>query len=299
MKNSILITGGSSYLGANLAAFLSPHYKIITTKHSTQPPLIPDVETIYMDLLDPKKIITVVKDTCPQTIIHTAALTNQNFCKKNPGIAQKINVTGTKYLAESAERINARFIYLSTDSVFNGLTGNYSEKEIPRPINVYGQTKFDGEQIVRSTSQNHLILRIALLYGWSLTTSKCFVENLIESLSKGETVRPFLDEYRNPLHVLNLCEIIEEFLIQDHITGTFNTSGYQRINRYKQALLLAGIFGFDRNLIKPISTDDIQIFKDKRSKDCSMNTTKLQSVIKTKIWSVEDGLKQMFETWKN
>ena len=299
INKTILITGGSSYLGANLAAFLASKCNIITTVHSSPALVTPGINTISMDLLDPKEILTVVEQTNPHTIIHAAAITNQNFCKENPGLAQKVNATGTKYLAKSAKRINARFIYLSSDSVFDGLKGNYSEKEIPSPINVYGWTKLDGEQIVRATSQNHLILRIALLYGWSLTTSKCFVENLIESLSKGETVRPFLDEYRNPLHVLNLCEIIEELIIQDHITGTFNISGPLRVNRYEQTLLLADIFGFDRSLIEPISIDDIQIFKDNRPKDCSLNTEKLRSVIKTRIWTLEEGFKQMFETWKN
>ena len=202
---------------------------------------------------------------------------------------------GTNNLAKAAKEVGARFIYLSTDSVFDGNGQYYKETDKATPINVYGQTKLEGEKVVSGLLCDYVILRLALLYGWSLTSSTSFTEDLFNELSDGKTINAFTDEHRNPLHVLNLCEIIEEIIQNKSITGLFHVAGPQRVNRYEQALKVAEIFNLDQTNIHPITTNE-NALSYPRPKDCSLNTEKLRSVISTKIWSLEEGLRQMRDT---
>ena len=228
-------------------------------------------------------------------ILHTAANTNLRHCEENPEAARQLNVEGTRNLVEAAKEISTRFIYLSTDSVFNGNGQYYKETDKATPINVYGESKLEGEKEVTALLSDVVILRLALLYGWSLTKSTSFTEDLTNELSDGKTINAFTDEYRNPLHVLNLCEIIEEIIQNQSIHGLFHVAGPQRVNRYEQALKVADIFGLDPTNIHPITTDEIALTYP-RPKDCSFNTEKLRSIINTRIWSLEEGLAQMRDT---
>jgi len=299
IKFSLLIIGGSSFLGAHLLQRLSRLYQVhVTSFRNSIPTGIWHLASgINLDITDKREANTIVNSINPAVIIHTAANTNLHDCEENPATAQALNVGGTKNLATAAKEVGARFIYLSTDSVFDGSQGFYSEADQPQPINVYGQTKLEGEKVVSTHLSDYVILRIALLYGWSLTASTSFTEDIVYNLSKGKTINAFTDEYRNPLHVLNLCEIIEEIIQTKTIKGLLHLAGSQRVNRYEQALKVAEIFGLDKSLISPITTDEIKSLTYKRPKDCSMNTEKLRSVITTPIWTLEEGLMQMYHTW--
>ena len=319
----ILLTGGSGFLGAHLAKRLSQSYQVhVTLFHSPLPTIDeryeirdagsenPRLETgirypasgirhlasaINLDITNQQDVSTTVNNLLPSLIIHTAANTNLRDCEEHPEAAWQLNVTGTRNLAKAAKEINARFIYLSTDSVFDG-TGQFcKETDQPNPVNAYGHTKLEGEKVVAHLLSNYVILRLALLYGWSLTKSTSFTEDLINELSAGKTINAFTDEYRNPLHVLNLCEIIEEIIQNKSIRGLYHAAGPQRVNRYEQALKVAEIFHLHSGLISPITTAEIKTLNYNRPKDCSLNTEKLRSVINTRIWSLEEGLGEMRE----
>ena len=298
MTQKILLTGGSGFLGAHLTKRLSQSYQVYVTRYRS--PLSSgirhQVSTIHLDITNPLEVKTTVGRIQPALIIHTAANTNLRDCEENPTSAWELNVDGTNNLVQAAKKIGARFIYLSTDSVFNGKRGFYRETDLPEPINVYGVTKLEGEKIVAAQLTNVVILRLALLYGWSLTKSTSFTEDSVNDLSAGKKINAFTDEYRNPLHVLNLCEIIGEIIENNTIQGLFHAAGPDRVNRYEQTLRIAEIFNFDQSLISPITTSEIKTLTYKRPKDCSLNTEKLRSVIKTKIWSLEEGLKEMRDT---
>ena len=323
MTEKILLTGGSGFLGAHLTKLLQRSFKVHVTFHHS--PLLSidtrygirdseskkrnqasgiknpasgiwhPVSGIHLDITNPFEVKTTVSRIQPALILHAAANTNLRHCEENPETAWKLNVEGTRNLAVAAKEVGARFIYLSTDSVFDGNGQYYKETDKANPINVYGQTKLEGEKVISGFLSDYVILRLALLYGWSLTSSTSFTEDLINELSDGKTINAFTDEYRNPLHVLNLCEIIEEIIQNKSINGLFHVAGPQRVNRYEQALKVAEIFELDQTQIHPITTDEIALTYP-RPKDCSLNTEKLLSVINTKIWTLEEGLRQMLDT---
>lgn len=289
---SLLITGGSGFLGANLALMASFYWKTYVTYHSSP---IRDKRlgvALHLDIKNRDEVEKIVYKISPKVIIHAAAITNSDFCVEHQKLAWEVNVNGTKNIVSAAKLVKARLIYISTDLVFKGDKGLYSEEDIPAPLCYYGKTKLEGEKIVSSLSSNYCIARTSLIYGWSLNSSKCFVEIMIDNLNNGREVRVFMDEYRTPIYVKNLCEILIELAKREDLQGLYHICGSQRLSRFELGLKLSKIFDFNKDLIIPISVDDFS-FKDKRPKDCSMRNDKAKSVLKTKFWSVEEGLKNM------
>lgn len=289
---SILITGGSGLLGSNLALMTSSSWKTYITYHSFPIRNRKSSVALHLDITNRNEVERVVYEISPKIIIHTAAITNSDFCAEHQKIAWEVNVTGTENIVLAAEQIKARLIYISTDLVFKGDKSFYSEEDLPNPLCYYGKTKLEGEKIVSSLSSNYCIARTSLIYGWSINSSNCFTEIIIDRLNNENEIRLFVDEYRTPIYIKNLCEILLELANRHELQGIYHICGSQRLNRFEFGLKLSEIFSFSKELIIPISVNEFP-FKDERPKDCSMKNEKAMSVLKTKCWSVEEGLKDM------
>jgi dTDP-4-dehydrorhamnose reductase len=290
--DSLLITGGSGFLGANLALMVSSYWKTYATYHHS-PFCNKNLGiALHLDIKNRDEVKRIVSEISPKIIIHTAAITNSDFCAEHREEAQEVNVKGTNNITLAAEHVGARLIYISTDLVFKGDKRFYSEEDIPNPLCYYGKTKLEGEKIVASLSSNYCIARTSLIYGWSINSSKCFTEIMIGNLNNGKEARLFVDEYRTPIYIKNLCEILSELAKREDLQGIYHLCSSQRLSRFEFGLTISEIFGFNKKLFIPVSVDNFS-FKDKRPKDCSMKNEKSMRDLKTKIWSIEEGVKDM------
>ena len=129
----------------------------------------------------------------------------------------------------------------------------YVETDIPNPINYYGKTKLDAENIILSKSTKNVVLRPAVIYGWHKRSR--FTNWIIESLSNGTLVDPHVDQYNTPTLVDDLAKSII-LIIEKEISGLFHSTGKTCVNRYELAHIIAEIFGFDKKLIKPVTSDE-------------------------------------------
>lgn len=288
---SILVTGGSGFFGTHLAIKASLYWKTYVL-YNSNPIFLHGIECIKADITNKDEVIRIVQKISPDVIIHSAALINLIFCENNQEIVWRTNVLGTANIAMAAELTGAKIIYISTDQVFNGNLGNYSEVDRPDPKSYYGKTKLEGENIVASTNSNYCIARLSLLYGWSLNKSKCFSELIIGYLKEGKKIDLFTDEYRTPIYINNACEIICDLAKGEYSNEIYHISGSQRINRYEFGLLLADIFNLKKDLIIPVAMNGISQYKD-RPRDCSLNNKKVLMAFKSKLLSLEVGLKNM------
>ena len=192
----------------------------------------------------------------------------------------------------TARQINARFIYLSTDLVFKGDKANYTEEDTIQPICYYGETKALGEKTIENLLSNYVIIRTSFLFGVSVQTYPSFTEIMIDRLSKGQSVRLFTDEYRNPIHVNNLCEIVIEFAQRDDLQGLYHVCGPERLSRFEFGKRVAITLGFDETLIEPTFAKDIPS-KDIRPKDCSMDNTKAGKALRSRFWTLQQSLSEI------
>ena len=281
-------------MGGNLASMASFNWKTYITYYSSKVGQFSSIDTVYLDITNKDEVEKIILRISPKVIIHTAAVNDFNFCADHRELAWKINVDGTRNIALAAEQVNAKLIYISTDLVFEGDIGLYSENDCPNPLCHYGKTKLEGEKIVSSINSDYCIARTALLYGWSKNSSKCFTEIMIDNLKKGKELRLFTDEFRSPLHVNNLCQILLELAKRDDSNGLYHIGGSQRMSRFLFGLTLADIFGLKRDLIIPTTVDNF-LFKDKRPKDCSMKNEKILNFLNIKPPDIIDGLSEIKE----
>lgn len=245
-----------------------------------------------MDIRKKEEVEKVILGISPQVIVNTASISDINQCEEKKALAWEVNYSGTKHIVDTSKKIDAMLIYISTDLVFDGTKGNYSERETPRPLSQYGKSKLAAENYIKSYSSRYCIIRPSLIYGWSLNSSETFVEKILKSLQHGNSYKGFVDEYRNPIYVKNLCKIILTLAKRLKFNELFHICGPERLSRYDIALRTCNVFGLDPTGVIP-STSSEYPFAEIRPKDCSMDISKIKSVIIEKIADFNEGLYEM------
>ena len=240
----------------------------------------------------PENIIEVFNSIKPEIVIHAGALSNVDKCEENKELAWKINVEGTRYIAELSRKHNAFIIHVSTDYVFSGNKGMYTESDRTNPINYYGKTKLEAEKIVQNLIPECCIARPSVIYGSEPAAGKInFALWVLNKLRKGEQLRIITDQIISPTYNTNLADMILE-IAQKRLTGIYHLSGASPLNRYDFACLLAETFNLDKNLIKPATSEEMN-WKAQRPKNTSLNVEKASRVLNKKPQKIEDALNQL------
>ena len=290
--SQILISGGSGFLGWNLARYAAKDYDVFLTYRKHQININGCEPPYYVDLRNEHVVEELLDDIHPEVIIHTAALANADACEQRRPVAHAINVNGTRHLVERAEEIGARFVYISTDMVFDGDSGNYREEQRPKPVNYYGETKLLGEKVVREVSSNYLIVRTALMYGHGNEANGCFSDWLYKGLHGQKPISLFTDQYRTPLYVQDGARAIFEAIEHPVKNEIFHLGGGERLTRYDFGKTFCEIWGFDEQHLHPVQMKEIQTVA-KRGYDCSLNSDKIQKILSFQLSDVRSGLQQM------
>jgi len=198
----ILITGSNGLLGQKIVKILSKRGTefLATSNGKNRNQDCPEEAYREMDITNQSQITEVFSSYKPTHIIHTAALTNVDYCELNPDECQEVNVHATQKLWEEAQKINAHFQLLSTDFIFDGLTGNYKETDEPSAVSIYGQSKVDAEKIlINSKNTNWSIARTIIVYGTANNLSRTnIVLWSIDALTKGDPMKIINDQFRMP-----------------------------------------------------------------------------------------------------
>ena len=258
VRNRILITGSNGMLGQRAVQFYSSKENIELLATSVEEKSVVDsVEYISSDIKNRDSIKEVIHDYYPDFIVHTAAFTNVDLSEKLREDAWKINVKGVEYIAEAARAIDAHIIHISTDYIFDGKDGPYSENALPNPVGYYGRTKLASENALRISGTFFTILRTNVLYGIAPNSRPDFVRWVINSLNEKENIRIVKDQINNPTFIDDLIQGINK-IIEFRKTGTYNIGGKEFLSRYDFTLRIADFFNLGKNLITPITTDELK-----------------------------------------
>ncbi len=263
----ILITGAGGLLGAHLIALLSRGHRVAgTDRHpwwGDQPAtLIPG------ELADPSFLEELIRKTQPDCLIHCAAITDVDLCERDPALAAAMNADVTRRLVRAVSP-GCRFVYISTDGLFQGDKPMVTEEEPPRPRTVYGKSKGQGEREVRLAGKQHLIIRTNF-YGWSSGRKKTFGEWLYEGLRAGTPITLFEDFFFTPIYVSDLAENLA-VLIEGGHQGIFHLGGRDRLSKYQFGKMLAEEAGFSLDSVRVGSLDRAD-FMVARPKDMSLDS---------------------------
>jgi len=287
----VLITGSSGFLGQHLLK-IAPGNTHLTAQyfHNNPGDEIGNIRLFQADFT--KAPWELVQKMRPDIIIHTAAMAEIDECESYPAQARKMNITVTSQLADLAELLGCRFIFISSDVVFDGKRGGYNEEDQPHPINVYAETKTAAEQYILQNNSRAVIIRPALFYGPSFNARPSFTEVMLQRLRNGQKVNTFIDQYRSPISVRDLAHAIWELVDHDYC-GLLHVGGPQRLNRHEMGITLCELFKLDVSLLVPVRSSDIPL-KALRPLDCSLDSTRAVELLKTRFSDFEEGLRQAF-----
>ena len=298
MKKKIFVTGANGLLGSKIIDLNDENYSFIGGFNQTNTN-IENTNSIQLDITkfnDCKKIM----DINPDFIIHTAAITDVDYCEKNNEQAYYVNVQGTKNLCKIAQNLNCKIIYISTDGVFSGISKNNKESDLCNPLNYYGKTKLEGENEIKKLD-DYLILRSNVLYGFeSLNSLKSrskhtksinFALWILTKLKKNKKLRIVDDQFSNPTFVDNLVKIIFD-CIKKNMNGIFHATDLTCINRYEFTKKVAIKFGFSQDLISNISSNELNQFAKRPLNTCLDCSKLLEAGIK--LSTLDDSLEKLY-----
>jgi len=235
-----------------------------------------DIPFHIMDITNAQKTMEKVTKIRPSITILTAAMTNVDQCEINKKLATKINLEGTINVLNACKKINSKLIFISTDFIFDGAkeNGNYSENDVPNPLNHYAKTKYDAELFIMDSDTEYLICRASVLYGWNKWKLN-FITWILENLEHEQKMSIVKNQINSPTYVKSLAQIIFK-LIEKDAKGIYHTTGDCALSRYQIALKCAEIFEYNNSLIAPINS-----IKQKalRPANVSLNINKLKSLI--------------------
>ena len=252
----ILITGANGLLGQKLVHLLSEkdEVAVVATAHGGNrlPSSLKGYQYLSMDILDSNRVISIVNDIQPDVIIHTAAMTNVDQCEEEKEACWELNVTAVDTLIQACKKTNSFLLHLSTDFIFDGQAGPYSETDTPSPISYYGESKLAAEQLLEKSTIDWAIVRTVLVYGivhdMSRSNIILWVKNSLENKSP---IRVVNDQCRTPTLAEDLamgCWLIA----QQRAKGIFNISGKDLLTPFEMAMKTADFFELDKSLITEV-----------------------------------------------
>ena len=289
----IFITGISGLLGSNLAFFLRKDFDV--SGLDLLPIFMKDVDALPGDVLNKQKTEEVIARIKPDIIVHCIASVNVDRCEEDLDMATRINTTTTQIMSDIAKNVNAKFIYISTDSVFDGTgEGLYTESDAAAPPNNYAKTKADGEKITLLNNSS-LVLRTNI-YGYNYREQISFGEWIQNALINEETLNLFTDVFFSPILVNDMVDVIKISVDLD-LCGLYHACAKGSISKHDFGCKLKSIFGINTGQIIPISVDDFE-FKAKRAKNMGMDSQKFTKDSGYVFRTPEESILEFYELWK-
>lgn len=295
----VLITGANGFLGYYLVdQLLKKNFSVIATGKGENRLPFSGEKFIYrvMDFTDPFAVDAIFNEYKPGVVIHAGAMGKPDECEMNQMLAYVVNVEGTVNLLLNAEEQKSFFVFVSTDFVFDGERGMYTEDDAPRPINYYGRTKMEAEEAVKDYPFDWCIVRTVLVYGKNYSGRNNILSIVKEKLEKGEEYSVVDDQSRTPTYVEDLAKGIVA-IIEQKAKGIFHVSGKDMLTPYQMAIKTAEYLGLNTSLIKKVTAAAFTQ-PAKRPPKTGFEIEKARKELGYEPVSFDEGLKKTFQNYK-
>ena len=280
----ILIIGAGGFTGSYLFKLLSKKYEVIGA--STH-----DRSFEKLELSQFSQTYKKLKKITPDAICLPAGITNMDYIENNPETTRKINVLGTANIVNYCKESNCKMVFFSSDAIFDGKNGPYSEDAKPNPISEYGRQKLEAENFVRKLN-NFVIIRTSSIYGWDKRKLN-FVSRLIGSLKSSMEFKAPEEQFYTPTYVVDLAFAALKLLEKD-LSGTYNIAGPDFMSRHQIALAVCEVFGFKKELVVPVKSPHASQAA-KRPRYGGLVNTKAVNELGIKLKTLKEGLKDMLK----
>jgi len=250
----ILITGANGLLGQKLVKLLAEDKNIeliaSAVGSNRNPP--GSYQFVPLDITSERQVNDVITSYMPDVIINTAAMTNVDQCELEPDPCWKLNVEAVKFLTNASKSVNAHFIHLSTDFVFDGTNGPYKESDKPNPLSKYAESKLESERVVTESGVSYAIIRTMLVYGIVPDMSRTNIILWVKkNLEEGKEIKVVNDQWRTPTLAEDLAQGCA-LVAANKAKGIYHVSGKDLLTPYDMAIATARFFGLDQSLIREV-----------------------------------------------
>ena len=265
MRKKVLITGSNGLLGQKLIHLLSSRNDLelhACSKGNNRITTVKNFQYKNLDIVNKSALENYLKEILPEVVINTAAITNVDSCEIEQELCWAVNVIAVENMISCLEQLQnvnyqPHFIHLSTDFVFDGENGPYSENDAPNPLSFYAKSKFESEKIVIKSQLKWSIARTIIVYGVAEEMSRTNIVLWAKSaLEKGETIKIVDDQFRMPTLAEDLavgCTII----MDKNATGIFHLSGKDFMSVLEMVNRIANYFKLNNQLIQAIKTNSL------------------------------------------
>ena len=227
----VFITGCGGMLGKAVYERFSPHCQVLATDIDVNEPWLE-----YGNVIDFQEILGKASKFKPDLIINLAALTDLEYCEKNPEIAWKTNTLGAENMALISKKLNATHIYISTAGIFDGKQEYYNDFEKPNPMSIYAKSKYYGEVIIERMLDNYFIFRAGWMMGGGIEKDKKFINKIFKQILAGKKELFVVDDkLGTPTYTVNFAESMFA-IVQTELFGLYNMVCEGSCSRYEVAL---------------------------------------------------------------
>ena len=289
----ILITGASGLLGQKTADKLSGLFDVL--------PLPKSGTNNYLDITNKDAVHTIFKEFNPDVVINCAAFTNVDKSEADKALTRDVNVKGLTNIISSLP-LHSKIIHISTDYVFDGKYGDYKEDDMKSPLNYYGKTKLEADNLLMGSNCNYLIIRPNVLYSYdnvsysnqnlSNNYSQHFLSWLTYSLFNEGEVRVVDDQISNPVYIPDLVDVITTSILVDY-SGVSHYGSEDILSRYDFALKVCKVFGFDPGRILAIKSEELNQIALRPEKS-SLNCSKISQDLNIDLYSTDYSLNRIY-----
>ena len=291
----VLITGATGMLGTSLTRqFLAEGHDVhgLSRGKILRNPF-PKERLLKGDITDPKQVDRILQSIRPEVVLHSAALSDVDYCERVPEEAYRVNGEGTRILAESSERAGSIFCYISSDYVFDGEKETpYHEADPCNPINVYGKSKFLGEERTRAVSKRYYIIRTSWLFGENRDS---FVHHVLGWAKTKNEIRLVADKWGSPTYTVDLAFAIHSLFKEKAPWGVYhvtNQGACSWIEYGRKVLAYSGINGV---ALVPISLKELKLLARRPLKSV-LSSDKFSKAVRKEVRSWEEALKEYLVT---
>ncbi|MFP4417499.1 MAG: SDR family oxidoreductase [Fibrobacterota bacterium] len=268
-KSRILVTGASGFLGWSLCGAAAETFDVFGTcfRHTVSSET---ATMIAIDLTNISELSSLLDRVAPHILIHTAAISQPNYCQQHPAESELINVTVPARLARLCAEKNIKLVFTSSDLVFDGTNPPYTETDEVNPLSLYGEQKARAEETILEANSSASVCRMPLMYGSPSPSSGSFMQPLIAKLRAGEVLNLFTDEFRTPVSATDASHGL--LLAAQKHAGILHLGGPERLSRYDIGMRVAKSLDIDSGSIRPIRQQDF-LMPAPRPHDVSLDST--------------------------
>jgi dTDP-4-dehydrorhamnose reductase len=256
----ILVTGSNGLLGQAIAKIFEEEsdFDLLLTSVEEESFIKSKYKYQRLDITNRNEIREVVNSFKPEMIINCAAFTDVDKCETEKVLCWKVNVDAVKNLILAARPRKIKLVHYSTDYIFDGKNGPYTEDATPSPISFYGRAKLASENAIYTSGIDFLIIRTIVLFGTGKNVKPNFALWLIDKLKNNEPVYIADDMYGNSTHVNDLAYGTLK-AIEKNVNGVYNIAGADIKSRYEFAITLCEVFGFNKRFVNRVKTKDLNL----------------------------------------